>query len=171
MLSMPKLLVIRKAQLLALGGPGRALFEQSLLDKARRFFPQHTAEMSDAELIQRLGYAMRRAADHGLSFKADVAKYVYLTLALGKDFDIDPSMPWASRILRSKGTPAIKFRRLYCEAIDQLENDRVFVPQLIDSIDEPDPDDPFTQARPDSEPPTTTTRRHLATAATTEDDD
>lgn len=168
---MHKMLVIRKAQMIALGAPGRALFEQSLLEKARRFFPSHTAEMSDADLIQRLGYAMRRATDYGLGFKADVAKYFYLTLALGKDFDIDPAMPWAARILRGKGTPAIKFRRVYCEAIDQLESGRVFVPQLVDAVDEPDPEDPYVQARDDAPPAAIDRRRAVAVASADDDDD
>jgi hypothetical protein len=113
--------VIRREQMRALGAPGRALFEQTLIEKARRFFPSRTGEMSESELYQAAGYAMRRASDYGLAMQADVAKYFYLTLVLGKDFDIDPAYAWAARILRSRqGSPALNFRRLYCEAIERV---------------------------------------------------
>lgn len=114
--------VIRKEQMRALGAPGRALFEQALVERARRFFPSRTEGLSEAEMYQAVGYAMRRASDYGLDRRADVAKYFYLTLVLGKNFDIDPANPWAARILRSPGTPSLNFRRLYCEAVDRLTN-------------------------------------------------
>ena len=52
----------------------------------------------DLEEVVRQG--LRKARQYGIESEATVDRFIRIQLALGVDFDRDPSLPWAARILQ-----------------------------------------------------------------------
>lgn len=52
----------------------------------------------DLEEVVRQGY--KKARQYGIESEATVDRFIRIQLALGVDFDRDPSLPWAGRILQ-----------------------------------------------------------------------
>lgn len=63
------------------------------------------------------------AAGYGFSISRHVAQYVQLALALGRRFDCDALLPWASTILRSQSAAAAekKMHRLNAAAFEYVD--------------------------------------------------
>lgn len=86
------MLVIRREQLTALTAEPRRRFETSLMQHARRYFPQECAR-ADVPAFVRL--AIERSRYHGYEAQVETAYYLNLMAMLGSDFDADPQIPWA----------------------------------------------------------------------------
>ena len=91
-----EMLKIRREQQEALGRPFRQRFREELLRFVRDKAPGASAAEDEA-LVE---YAIARARRHGVVSCADVARYIAFMVTLGRDFDMDPNLPWAQAILR-----------------------------------------------------------------------
>lgn len=117
------MLIIRPEQVQALEESANGAFEDRLALHARRFFPERVAAMTDVDLHAFCGHGVAAARGYGLVTARDLCKYVNLTLALGRDFDVDPALPWARAILTAEhiSGPTLRINRLYLEAMERVD--------------------------------------------------
>lgn len=114
---------IRQDQLEMFRRRARDRFDAEL---ARHFLATYPYECREAggeaavlELVRR---GVDRAADHGYTAQRQAGLYIGLTFMLGADFDSDPQIPWAGRMLddASVEDPEDRILRLYAAAVDFL---------------------------------------------------
>jgi hypothetical protein len=114
--------MIRREQLLAMGGLRREAFEVRALAHVWRFFPEpcrSLGELGTRELVRR---GIERARGHGFTSERDLCKYLNLVFAFGEDFG--SRLPWAASILRLGGAPSRRMARLYERAVAREGKDR-----------------------------------------------
>ena len=87
-------------------------FEDWTLAHLKKFFPRECAAAGDERLRDTIQHGIRRAASYGIKTRPDVAKYVDLAVVFGRDFDTDPRLGWAGRILGEKREPSARMRAL-----------------------------------------------------------
>lgn len=98
------MLKIKEQQL----GAFSTLMQSSFADRMRplflRHFPEQTSGMSEDEVRGAIDAGIAGASSYGIGRERDVERYIYLTFALG--FDFDHSVPWAGALLgRSDMSP------------------------------------------------------------------
>lgn len=91
------MLRITREQLDPLAAPMRSSFRDRLRPRLRKGFPDRAGPRSDGDLDTAIDEGVASAASHGVHAERDVERYVYLTFALGPDFD--RALPWAADIL------------------------------------------------------------------------
>jgi hypothetical protein len=112
-------LTIRREQLAVLSKAMRRPSEDEVAAHLRKHFPAPCDALGPDGLAAFVAYAFDRAASHGLTALRDVSKYADLAMALGRDFDVDPALPWVRAILDSPDftDPEIRFGFLCREAV------------------------------------------------------
>jgi cytosine/adenosine deaminase-related metal-dependent hydrolase len=90
-------------------------FEDRMAAHLQRFFRAECAQLGPEGLAELIRHGISRAASHGIVSEHDVALYLNLTVALGRDFDRDPLLPWASAALSETAAlePSRRMGRLY----------------------------------------------------------
>ncbi len=83
-----------------------------------KFFPSQCRAAGETQLRETIQYGVKGAAKHGITAERDVCKYIDLVLVYGRDFDRDPNLPWARRILEDQTSqdPSVTVERLFDEA-------------------------------------------------------
>jgi hypothetical protein len=81
---------------------GARRFENELLQRLRQQFPQKCDLLNENVLREEIRYAIQRARSYGITAERDICLYADVAFALGRDFDRDPTCPWAQRILNSR---------------------------------------------------------------------
>lgn len=99
------MLVIRHAQLEAFSQAALLRFENELLAHLRQHLPAHHGQLGDAGTRDAIRYGIRRAQAYGIESERDVAHYIRHLFLFGRDFDLDPQLPWASRVLTDETIP------------------------------------------------------------------
>lgn len=94
------MLKIRKEQKERLSQVMIRRFEDRMIEHLQRFFPARAAELGEAGLREHIHHGVARAASYEIVAERDVCKYIDLMFSLGRDFDVDPALPWARAILR-----------------------------------------------------------------------
>jgi hypothetical protein len=116
------MLVIRPEQFQVFAQAELRRFEESVLAHLKKFFPDQASRTADADLLELIRYGRERAPKYNLTIKAHVCLYIDLMLVLGRDFDIDPRLPWAARILNKPRDPEAKMYYLYRAATDHINS-------------------------------------------------
>lgn len=98
-------------------------FENRMVEHLEENFPEECEEMGEEAVRETIRYGISRADSYGIEFEQDVCNYVNLMFVLGRDFDTDPGLPWAKRILNDPELdhPTDKMDALYDEAETHLE--------------------------------------------------
>lgn len=112
------MLTIRAEQFTVLSQLELEKFEDWMVAHMRKFFPRQSAANPEQQLRDMVRYGIRRAKEHGISKRRDVAKYVDLMLLFGRDFDIDKR--WAGDILARRRHSAWKMQSLISAAKKRL---------------------------------------------------
>ena len=96
-------------------------FVESTVEHVRRYFAAQCRALGEKGTREMVLHGLKRAKAHGFTAEADVSKYIDVMFAYGRDFDQDPQLPWASRILgdRSLGNDETRINALCDEAILQ----------------------------------------------------
>lgn len=82
-----------------------------------RCFPAECAQLGEPGVGETIRYGMDRAGSYGITTAREVCTYIDLMMALGRDFDRDEQLPWASSILKSKWkSTSAKLDQLYRKA-------------------------------------------------------
>lgn len=107
------MLLIRDAQVEALA---EATFERSVAEHLRQHFPDRCADLGAGGALAFAREAIAKARRCDLSHPANLVQFACLMLVLGHDFDVDPRLPWAGRILRDPSIPHLGTRMsLLCD--------------------------------------------------------
>jgi len=98
------MLTITKEQLAIFREPAIEVFVKKVLVHLNKCFPEKCKEMSE-QVEKLVRYGIGRAAGYDIRAERDVVKYIDLMMVFGVDFDDDPKLPWASRILNDPNLP------------------------------------------------------------------
>lgn len=110
-------LVLLSQQMAKLEARERDPFLERLLKEMPEQFPERFAiPEQGAEWIR---YGVQRPQRYGIQAEGDVRTYVSLMMQLGRDFDVDRALPWASRLLHLRLEPREKLSRLIEAAAEQ----------------------------------------------------
>ena len=116
---LPEMLRIRDEQLQLFSTAASIDFENRMVIHLRKFFPQHCKALHERGIRDVIQHAIRRAASYGIVTERDVCKYTDLVFAFDRDFDRDPKLPWAARVLGDPELtdPTERVNRLFDEAL------------------------------------------------------
>jgi hypothetical protein len=111
------MLTIRPEQERELARPFIERFERRAAEHLRRYVPDACLSLGDAALAAAINHGIARATHHGLETERDLLRFLTLMFVFGRDFDVDPALPWAAEILRSPGDATDKTERLHVQAL------------------------------------------------------
>jgi len=115
------MLVIRDEQMCALKAHMSEQFENRMVRHVREFFPEDFNALGEDKVRMEIRYGIDRANSYEITLEYDVCGYINLMFALGRDYDVDPSLRWAAQILNNaKLSGSSKLDRLYEEAEKHL---------------------------------------------------
>lgn len=106
------MLIIRKEQWDLLSQAELDKFESWVADHVREFFPRQFRSTGEAGIRQLIQLGRKRAAGYGISSRSDVCKYIDFMLVLGRDFDRDSRLSWASEALNKRRDGPARMRAL-----------------------------------------------------------
>ena len=115
-------MVIRQTQMAALTQSRQKDFEHSMAGHLQRCFPNEYKALGEKGTRSEIRYGIGQAATHGISLERNVCKYIDLMFVFGRDFDRDPGLPWAPRILAdgALNNETLRTERLFEEAKLQM---------------------------------------------------
>lgn len=116
------MLILRKEQMQALGDYLYKKFENRMVIHLNRFFQKTCGELGEAKTRELIRAGVKRAAIYNILGERDVCKFIDIMCSLGEQFDEDPTLPWARKILLDKTvkTPRRRMEVLCSAAIDHL---------------------------------------------------
>lgn len=94
-----------------------AKFEEQMMERCAELGPLRCAALGVAGLRAAVRATIRRAADHGFTFRGPVRLFVELSLLLGAGFDRDEMVPFAAQILAEDGSQTDRADELYAHAV------------------------------------------------------
>ena len=97
-------------------------FEDRMVVHLNQFFPKEAKDLGEPRVREEIRYGIQRAKRYEIVSEKDVACYIDMMFKFGRDFDKDPKLPWARRILNDPAVtdPSMKMERLR-EAADEAE--------------------------------------------------
>lgn len=98
------MLTIRKKQMEALGRMMLDQFADEMVGHLRKFFPAACDSLGETGVNETIQYGISKAGKYGIEIHRDICRFIDLMFVFGRDFDTNPEVPWASRILND---PAI----------------------------------------------------------------
>jgi hypothetical protein len=116
------MLKIRAEQLEAYSQAEVERFREWMAAHLKRFFPRQCKALGDDQLNETIWFGIKRAATYGIKAKRDVCKYIDLVILLGRDFEKDGKLPWASEILNSQNQAHAKLEMLHQVARTHLRD-------------------------------------------------
>ncbi|MCH9684099.1 MAG: hypothetical protein K0V04_21880 [Deltaproteobacteria bacterium] len=105
---------IRAAQVPTIA-PATAAFVERASAHLRACFQTECSGLDDDQLGELVLHGVVKALGYGVRSQQDVCKLLNLMCTFGRDFDLDPSLPWARAYLddaRERG-PTLQINRLY----------------------------------------------------------
>ena len=120
------MLRIRKEQKEQLREREIRAFEEDMLKHLGILFPAYCEAFGPAALRRMVRLGIERAARYGIVSERGVCVYIDAMFAFGRDFDTDPSIPWAGEILGRKSleTEVLRVDELVDEGLERLEEAR-----------------------------------------------
>jgi hypothetical protein len=105
-------LAVRPEQLRTFSLVEAEKFEEWMLTHLNKFFPAQCQAAGESQVRKIIRSGIERAADHRMTSKREVCKYIDLMIVFGRDFDKDNRYPWASEILAAEATPEQKIQKM-----------------------------------------------------------
>jgi hypothetical protein len=100
------MLTLRRGQIDAMGARQWLEFEGDLARHLGEFFPDECAAAGgEAAVRELIRHGVARAERYGLVGRRDLFLYLDLMMALGRDFDTSPEMPWIEEALTDPDLP------------------------------------------------------------------
>jgi hypothetical protein len=100
------MLLIRRAQLEALGRAHEESFERRAAGHLRVKYPDPCRELGEAAVRQSVRTAMAKRKEHRFETEECVLLYLDLMYLLGFDCDSDPDLPWVREMLADEALGA-----------------------------------------------------------------
>jgi hypothetical protein len=111
------MITVNSGQLNAMRTAGRRHFEARMTVHLNTYFPEQCDALGDVGVLDAVSHGIERASTYGLRSQRDVCKYIDLMFTLGRDFDVDPRLPWVRAVLNDPRQSTIrKIDRLTHEA-------------------------------------------------------
>ncbi|MCA9652661.1 MAG: hypothetical protein H6712_32125 [Myxococcales bacterium] len=116
---------IRAAQVPTIAPQGEA-FVARASEHLRACFPAECGELDDESLRELVLHGLTKAIGYGIWSQQDVCKLLNLMCTFGRDFDLDPSLPWARPYLEDAAErgPTLQINRLYRLARSRIDEAR-----------------------------------------------
>lgn len=113
---------IRAEQMEAFDKAAVRNFKLRMAQHLKESFPNHCQILGDEKLDGVIDYGWERAKSYGMWGENSVILFTDLMFLLGRGFDADPQLPWASKILNDKelADEETRTQTLYEKAIDYL---------------------------------------------------
>jgi hypothetical protein len=116
-----RMLTIRQEQMVAFRKAELEKFVDHVSTHVRKFFPKQAEELGREGELALIRYGIERAARYGITGRSDVLKYIDLSILLGRQFDVDPKLPWAGKILVREDFPPAKMAMLMSKARKHMQ--------------------------------------------------
>jgi hypothetical protein len=115
------MLIIREEQYKALSQYVVKTFETRVLAHLRQIWAEDCQKLGERTVRESIQKSLERCAGYGLRTEIDVVRFVDLTFVLCQDFDTNPRIAWAARILNDKELASgAKMDRLWEKAEQDL---------------------------------------------------
>jgi hypothetical protein len=138
-MALPTPLLIRPAQMRALGQFALDGYLQRLADHVALVFPGHAGFVRSRRGARFLRDALARARGYGLHDAHSITLFIDLAVALGEDFDREPAFDWIRSHLQAPGLgAAAKMFLIYKDLPERCPGEPLPPPPFDD--DESDPD-------------------------------
>src|SRR5262245_45903185 len=114
-------MLIRKSQMDQLGAEMAQSFEDRMVDHLNQFFGFKTERMGEKAVRQSIQDGIQRASQYDVEVERDVARFIDLKFALTQEWDTQPEMDWAKKLLDDRtlnGEEKMDF--IYQELPDRL---------------------------------------------------
>lgn len=93
------MLIIRETQMTALEHAAVQNFKRRALKHLKEHAPVHCRILGEEGIRNTIDYGMQRAEGYGFTTERSLLIYLDLMFLLCRDFDIEPQLPWAKKIL------------------------------------------------------------------------
>lgn len=74
-------------------------FEDKMVVHLNKYFSGRCAELGEDGVRETIRYGISQAEKYGIVIESDVSRYINLMFTFGRDFDKDPTLSWAAKIL------------------------------------------------------------------------
>jgi hypothetical protein len=117
------MITIRPEQMKVFSKAASKSFEDRMVAHLAKFFPQQCKKLGEEKIHETIQQGIVKARRYGIITEHDVCIYIDIMFDLGSDFDVDPELPWASRVLKDSTIkdPTYKINRLYDETMANLK--------------------------------------------------
>ena len=99
---MPQTFRITDAHLQAFSQQQRQRFADEMLAYFRQHYPRESAGLGEDGLRKLIDEGVEKAKTYYIYREVDVARYLQFMVAIRRDFDDCPELPWAHEILTSE---------------------------------------------------------------------
>ena len=99
---MPQFFRISEAHLQAFSAQQRQRFENEMVAYFKQHYPRQAAQLGDDGLRELIAEGTEKAKTYYIYREVDVARYLQCMVAIRRDFDDCPELPWAHEILTSE---------------------------------------------------------------------
>jgi hypothetical protein len=117
------MLVIREEQMEVLSKYMLKQFEDRMVIHLNQNFPDETKNISESDLRETISTSIDKAAKYDVTDETDVERYLEYAVRYDPDFDTNPNLPWATKILGDENLTGT-------EKMNQLDDYELFVLQL-----------------------------------------
>lgn len=109
------MLKISKAQMEGFRRASAQSFESRMVEYLKGVFPDVYSSMGDAGARELIQHGMAKAEHYDIASELHICLYVCLMIELGRDFDVDPAIPWAGEMLNDRlvHEPSMRLDMLY----------------------------------------------------------
>lgn len=118
------MLVVRDAQLLALGGSDRGRFTAAVEVHVRAHFRARCEALGPDEVRAAVAQGVARANARGLESERDVCRFVDLIFVFGWELDDPEVHPWAARAFARGATSTERLESLFDAAVRRAHRAR-----------------------------------------------
>jgi hypothetical protein len=117
------MLIIRNDQMRMLQAYMTKPFENLMFQHVKEFFPEEFASLGEDTVRETIRYGIDCARTYEITIEYDVSRYINLMFTFGRDYDIDPALPWVEEILINTELSGLsKMDRLYVEAEKHIKH-------------------------------------------------
>lgn len=108
------MLIIRKEQMAVFEKHLDSRFHEFLRKHVREYMAVEEKELSNQSVDELIRLAISRASSYRVTMERDIALFLDLMILKGRDFDSDPKLLWARKILDSKDSDGSeKMQKIY----------------------------------------------------------
>ena len=117
------MLKINDGQMSVLEDKSRNDFQERMLVHIAKFFPEHDAALDFEQKHALIDHGIERGAEYAIVSERDICIWVDLMLALGPDFDVSETYPWAATILADDlRLPNLRMDELHARVVEEIES-------------------------------------------------